>query len=205
MAEQSDPRDVRAVRPGDPIRGAWLSGAAKGLDDERRKMPPLPRIPGIKGFWAEVTNDNGGKYTFVEVHLPEENVAGDGLTWVEPTATTYQRTGDCYECNGNEDVEDDSLEFLYIVQGTDGEDWYVFSHPAGGGGDSFGFVRVYQTTPPLGDWIAADGTTYDDKSGSHYSITDRGNGYLKATHVLPGTKQGDVLIVASEFHMLEDE
>lgn len=185
VAKAVDPRDVRGVSAGEPIRGPWLTGAAKGLDDERRKPPAMPRVPGLRGFFATITTAVGdGKYEFEERHLPEWNAGTSELDWLTPETGSGKRTGDCYELNGNAELAVDDEVFLLNVRGKDGKEFYVFWHPPEGGGG--GFIKITTATAPIKGDLKRDGTamsSWDTKSGAHYSVTDEGNGCVAVNDV----------------------
>lgn len=212
MAKADDPRDVRGVDAGQPIRGPWLTGVAKGLDDERREPPPMPRVPGLRGFFATITSVTGdGAYEFEERHLPEWDGGASELAWLTPEANTYKREGDCYELNGNDELEEDDEVFLFEVRGKDGLPIYIFLHPPEGeGGGGSGLIKITTATGSLKGDLKESGTamsSWDDNGGSHYDVTDEGNGIVKVDDVFPAFADDadpPVWHIASIYHRLKD-
>lgn len=146
MAKTDDPRDVRDVAAGDPIRGPWLTGAAKGLDNERRKPPNLPRLHARRSFEAKIATEVGdGEYTFTAQHLPEWD--GSQIDWLTPEDGNFHpKTGTCYEANHTTGIAVDTIIHVREIRGLDGLPFY-------------GFFRA--VTPPLGWTTAIAGTKYN--------------------------------------------
>lgn len=154
MARTDDPRDVRGVNVGGPIRGPWLSGAAKGLDDERRKPPNLPRLVPRQSFEAVIATQVGdGEYTFTAQHLPTWDSVTPEIDWLTPESGNFHPiTGTCYEANGNDAVDVGTVIHVREIRGLDGLPFYAFFRAVTAAAwTAFAAKTTISTGSPAGD------------------------------------------------------
>jgi len=217
--------DSREVHTGDPFRTEQINRPVRDLTGLDRRVQALEQavtkhksqpcrncladIFFVGLFEVTVDNDDG-TYDVKERYISNTGVVqADAISTADMTGDFARTALPVSPLNGVEiSVGDEVLVLGGFDAGTStGEPIARYLAIPAGGIATDGIVKITGTSPLKGDLKRA-GTamsSWDTKSGSHYSVTDEGNGCVAADDVFPASEDSSgTWHIASIFSRLKD-